>query len=297
MNVLCTFPGKYGDLLWALPTVRAVCRRIGEAVDLAIPKRFESIAPLLRPQSYIGKVYALDDWITYDTAPISPREPPTPAPTQPYLAARFSAVGGPYNLILHLGYREWPLPDVCRHTLGTLNAQWSGVLFDEEELALETPWIQAPDRWGGYIWDWCYGFTDEYFELKFGVVSLLEYKLRRGTPPTCLGQNPRWTEEASAPGTTWEESAAILGRSRAFLGCNSALHVLAVAVGCPVVMMEPQTMRHNEIFFPLGKTGPQVTLVTGADGLPTFDARHTHDILTRTIRQRQQAGVPHGTSR
>ena len=24
MTILCTFPGKHGDLLWALPTVRAI---------------------------------------------------------------------------------------------------------------------------------------------------------------------------------------------------------------------------------------------------------------------------------
>lgn len=286
MNLLCTFPGKYGDLLWALPTVRALSRRIGGPVDLAIPLAFESIAPLIRLQSYIRQVFPLDDWITRDTAPISPREPPAAPDT-----SGGRAMGGPYTAVLHLGYRDWPLPDVCRHTLETARVEGDW-LIQEEELCLFQPWIRVPDKYADHSWDWVYGFTDEFFELKFGLVVLLEqgrFK-RHHIPATGIGSSPRWSTEAGNFQTSWEGSAAILQKSKAFLGCCSALHVLAVACGCPVVLMEPQPMRHNQVFYPLGVDGRQgVTLVTGSDGKPTWDARHVADTLYDRIHGRPHA--------
>jgi hypothetical protein len=40
--------------------------------------------------------------------------------------------------------------------------------------------------------------------------------------------------------------------------------------------------RWNPIFYPLGKTG-RVRLVTGNDGLPTIDARHTAEVLREVL--------------
>ncbi len=46
---LCTFPGRYGDIIWALPTVRGISEVEGP-VDLLIAGEFASIVPLLEQQ-------------------------------------------------------------------------------------------------------------------------------------------------------------------------------------------------------------------------------------------------------
>ena len=69
----------------------------------------------------------------------------------------------------------------------------------------------------------------------------------------------------------WKEAAVIIV-------------VLAVALGVPAVIVEPNPMRHNPIFWPLGMDGPQVTCVKGGDGKPTHDARHTADVLREKLK-------------
>lgn len=296
VRVLATFPGKFGDLLWALPTVRAISRRVGEPVDLMIGRDFASIHSLLTQQSYIGQCWAQPEWRTEDTAPISPRVPTLRPEDQ-----------APYDLTLHLGYRGWPDPDLMRHTLTTAqieidHAATNGDVFgvemlQEDELALSEPWIVAPPAKGRarYRWSMVYGFTDEYFELKYGLVQLLERRSfphrDRVLPSTSIGGNPRWRQEAGYVDSDWTESAQLVSRANVCLGDCSALHVLAVAVGTPAVLMEPATARHNPVFYPLGQTGPQVTLVRGGDGHPTFDARHVRDALEGLISRRLESST------
>lgn len=296
--IVCTFPGKYGDLLWALPTVRAISRRVGAPVHLRVSAGIASIVPLLQQQPYLASVKAYLDWTTENTAPISPRVP----------SAREHEVG---TVVLNLGYRGWPTPNVVEHTRLTANDEASGYAWlpaeghdylglrwdpiRPEDLALGDPWITCDKPLEPYFWPWMYGFTDEYFELKYGLVRLLEGEWTasilggmsaRRMPPICLGDNPRWRREAGETGTNWIETVEMITHAGAFLSDCSALHVLAVACGVPVVLVEPQAMRHNPVFYPLGTTGPQVTLVTGGDGLPTFDARHVRETLTRVAAAR-----------
>lgn len=303
MKILCTFPGKFGDLLWALPTIRAISRRVGEPVDLLVAKPFDSITPLLRHQPYLRKVWADPRWEVLDTAPISPRVPQLTWDTSdtpdhdPWAAS--------YDAILHLGYRDWPTPDVAIHTrlTATIEGRTEGVLeypLDLAEWSFD-PWITLPpeassvvDHW---TWPWVYGFTDEHFELKVGLVTLLEekpywWKQDKTLHPTTIGANPRWQTEAGYFPTSWLDSAQMLQHTRAFLGDCSALHVLAVAMGVPAVLMEPNPMRHNQVFYPLGTEGPRVKLVRGIDGNPTFDARHVKDALANALAARVDSATP-----
>lgn len=284
MKVLCTFPGRYGDLLWALPTMRALSRRLGETVDLLIAGEFASLVPLLEQQLYLGKVHADPEW------PLHPNHREAP---------NRGDVISPYDLTLHLGYRGWPQRPLPFETLDCLNTAcdvlaWrttqthAGLRWDmipDEELRLDQPWItlSSPSRFGTAKFPWCYGFSEAHFELKYGVLQLLTLKPYwwpvYGLPPVSVGAGDRWYAEAGNAPCTWVESAGILLRSQAFLGCCSALHVLAVACGTPCVVMEPMEARWNPIFYPLGMEGPQLTVVTGNDGKPTFDSRHVRDTL------------------
>lgn len=290
MNILCTFPGKFGDLLWALPTVRAISRRIGAPVDLMVARDYSSITPLISLQPYIRFCGGVDNWITQDTAPISPRVPQL----LPHLEIGTAERG--YDYILHLGYRSWPLPDVCRHTWDTAaleiinrypQAAQDGVFGDQfwnpAELDLQTPWIRVKP-WTNIPHPVVFGWTDEYFELKYGLTRLLLRSVTKAVSGFMFcTDGSRWQREAGFDATPWLEEARRIAAASVFVGCCSALHVLAVALGIPVVLVEPQPMRHNDTFYPVGKTGPQVTLVTGSDGLPTFDARHTQDVLERIL--------------
>jgi len=279
VSILCTFPGKYGDLLWALPTIRALARRTGEAIDLQTSADMASICPLIAQQGYIGHAYSNPDWIRVhvDT---QDRLPPDGSPTPPHR----------YDHIFHLGYRGWPQRPLPFETVNCLNEQWLATEHKpilESELDLGTPWITAPEIYT-YHWAWVHGFSDDHFELKYGLVQLLEKQRLRfhpgpHLPPTVIGSNPRWETEGGFIGSSWEESAAILAHTSVFLGCNSGLHVLALALGKPVVMMEPSEARWNPIFFPFGPGGPEVTLVRGNDGKPTWDARHVADALQHVL--------------
>lgn len=293
MRILCTFPGKFGDLLWALPTIRSISKRVGAPVDLALANPLESIVPLLKLQPYIGECVALKTWQTQDTAPISPRTPPHMS------AADAIAYAPPYGRILHLGYRDWPIPDVVQHTWETALSELApDAMLEPPDLT--TPWITVPP--GGdapvehWRWPWVYGFTDEHFELKIGLVHLLEqkpywWKGSKTLSPTTIGANPRWQAEAGYTPTSWVDSARMLRYTDVFLGDCSALHVLAVAMGVPVVLMEPNPHRHNHVFYPLGTEGPAVQLVRGIDGSPTFDARHVRDVLNNVLAAQRSKGV------
>lgn len=289
MSVLCTFPGRYGDLLWALPTIRALSRRIHAPVDLMIAGEFRSILPLLqaqaqvdelyRPAPYLGRVWADPQWAMGSTK----AETPTP----PAL---------PYDFVFHLGYRDWPKRALPFETLDNLNryseitgSRWTRFWpLADEELDLQTPWITLPPTtFDAYKSGVTIGWSDTHFELKYGITLLLQAHTNWGLDK--IGNNPRGQAEARWVPQTWEETTQRIATAQVFLGCCSALHVLAVAVGTPVVLMEPMEARWNPIFYPLGMDGPQVTVVKGHDGNPTFDARHVRAAISAILARRQEA--------
>ncbi len=257
-NILCTHPGKFGDLLWALPTIRALAEAYQGPIDLQIPAALGSIAELLIAQPYIGAVRVDDRWVVQDTAPASPREPPG------ILAAA--------DRVCHLGYAGWPGPTLAEDVYLRVEQDRKGAgepRWALPPLDLGRPWITV-DPPGDPLNDLAIGFTDEWFELKYGVVKLA---VPRPVRTMNLSTSPRWEAEGGVLGMDWLEAAEEIAASRVFLGCCSALHVLAVALGTPVVIMEPNPQRHHPTFYPLGMTGRGVEVVMGNDGRPTFDAR------------------------
>jgi hypothetical protein len=275
MSILCTFPGRAGDLFWALPTIRALSRRVDAPIDLQICGEFGGLVPLLQRQPYLGYVRADLRWGMSEGWEAPPLD-----------RAAY------YDHIFHLGYHRWPELALPFETLHTFNGYKQDLIDPllESELALQTPWIQVSGPYPPS--EVVCGFSECHFELKVGLVTLLETALP-GVPLLVLTHNAqtRWTRERPhggypLHGGPWLEEAGVIRNSSVFLGCNSGLHALAVALGIPVVMVEPMEARWNPIFFPLGTTGPQVTLVTGNDHQPTFDARHVADALRHALEGR-----------
>jgi hypothetical protein len=277
--ILCTFPGKFGDLLWALPTVRAISETFGEPVDLQIcqsPKDFSTILPLVRVQPYIGTAEVNGFWQPREEGP-SPFTPRRPEETPPN-----------YTHTFHLGYHGWPMQPLPLEIYAIAQQQYAGVLAP---LDLDRPWItllhdNIPDMPKIVI-----GFSDEWFELKLGVTLLLDeaydcYPLfpagsRWDMETASIWADAIWDRHPS----NWLSAAAFIKRSRLFLGCCSALHVLSCAMDGKTLIMEPNAARHHPIFWPYGQTDhhPRVRCVLGGDGKPTFDARHVREAVQKFL--------------
>lgn len=288
MRILTCFPGRFGDLLWALPTVRAISETYGVPVDLQIAGEFAGLAPLLTLQPYISSVIPDDRWSLSQ---------PTP---RPKLAGEEDSYDRVHDLYWHGGWPTLPLPvEVFQRSL--IEKEWV------PPLDLGRPWITVPLPNWKWTLNLTFGFSDCWFELKHGLVELLlrgpysnqdgDEIERGGTLPRAhadfrsLGLFPagsRWETEAGYGPTEWLEAAKRIAFGQVFLGDCSALHVLAVALGKPCVIYEPMAARLNPIFWPCGKDGPQVTLVRGLDGEATTDSRHTAETLERVL-----AGVSH----
>ena len=264
MKILCTFPGRHGDLLWALPTVRAIAETIGEQVDFATTQKYGRIAPLVKAQDYINQVFVLQSWEVQETAPMTPLQPPSLPPG--------------YDKIIHLAYPGWPEAPLPYYVEKIGKLQFP----DMVPIDLNRPWIKADKAAKSLSTKVAIGFSDEHFELKYGIWSLLTLtKLSPalgGSWISLMGApGSRWVTEAGHNTATWELTAHALVNASIFLGCCSSLHVLACAMGKPVLIMEPNEQRWNPIFYPYGMDGPRVKVIRGGDGRPTFDARHVKD--------------------
>lgn len=190
-----------------------------------------------------------------------------------------------YDRVYHLGYRGWPTLPLPEQIFQNL---WLGIgeqMAQENHpylsLDLQRPWITVKPRVEptGYVVGW----TDCHFELKYGLSHLVtDFWLNR----ILAAPGSRWVTEAHVEPVSWLVAAECIAAAPLLLGDCSALHVLACAIGKPVVCYEPMEARHNPIFYPYGQDGPQVTLVRGLDGKPTTDSRHTAETLQKVLHAR-----------
>lgn len=268
--IACTFPGKFGDLLWALPTVRAISETYDEPISLFVSRMLAPIGPLLELQPYVRSVEVCETWEVRDTAPMSPRIPP---------------IAFDFDRIFHLGLDGWPLAALPNEVEEIWQKQFrsTGDHQTPAPIDLHRPWITVHRRGALKKVDLAVGFTDEWFELKYGICELL---VQRGLDPYALfAQGSRWDLEggwAAGGASNWIESAQAIQDAKVFLGCCSALHVLSVALGKQTVVMEPNEHRHHPIFWPEA-VSDRVHPVIGGDGRLTFDARHTRELVEKFL--------------
>jgi len=268
MTIAITFPGKMGDLLWALPTIRAISRTYDVPVTLYVSQYLAPIVPLLNQQPYILLAIALSHWAVEFGAPVTPRTPPGD-----------HALDRIFDKVFHLGLEGWPMDPLPFETLAIAGKQ---TLIDHEHFSLTEPWITTPHGFPPI--SVAVGFTDEHFELKYGVWELLtKTKLPPGWQSISGTEGSRWNVEGKHAHANWIDVAAVMRATKVFFGCCSALHVLAVGMGKPAVIMEPNPHRHHPIFWPCGTAGPQVTQVIGGDGQWTWDARHCLETIRRFL--------------
>ncbi|HEY9016332.1 MAG TPA: hypothetical protein VIM84_14860, partial [Gemmatimonadales bacterium] len=157
MRTLVTFPGRAGDIAWMLPTARAIAEAQGDPVDLCIAGEFSGMVPLLECQPYLGKVWAEDAWS------LSPPDA-WKAPILP--------VVNEYDRVVHLGYRGWPDAPLPFYTYSTLLREYPEIQVPLTRPDLTRPWITV-DGPGPPV-DLAVGWSDCYFELKVGLLVLLQ---------------------------------------------------------------------------------------------------------------------------
>lgn len=212
-DVLVTFSGKFGDILWSLPTVRQISRKCGQPVNFGIMPAYSSLLPLLNDQPYICDAFTMTNWICTGS----------PYGDQPWLAP-----GGEYfREAYHLTYRSHP------HTkLPLVAAENGGVILQDPVV----PWIEVnnpgPVPFGAYV---AVGFNPMYHDLKQsflrGVRSMLPH-----------------ITFVDVTTSSWKNAADIIQHALCFLGCRSALHVLAHGVAAKVIIFEPDPPRSWDIF-------------------------------------------------
>lgn len=264
-RLVATMPGRYGDILWSLPTVRALAEEHDQPIEFYVSKKYgdESFLRLIAAQDYIEKAEAIESWIVEETAPMSPRCP------------RLGVLGDDVWRIWHLGYPAWPtmpLPyDIAKRARVT------------DKMMVHKPWITVDAR---PDWDPNYlvmGWSSEWKELKHGLVDVVARSSRR------TYRTHRWSAEVGSPypcaqERNWEETANYIAHSTLFFGDLSAQWVLACALGTPAIIVEPEPMRHHEIFWVdiEDAAGRKMTrIVKGHDGKPTFDWDHVTVELER----------------
>ncbi|MGH7534414.1 MAG: hypothetical protein ACREMG_02390, partial [Gemmatimonadales bacterium] len=249
----------------------------------------QPLAALLVTQPYIAGVMIDHTWQVQDTAPATPSTPP-----------QCEAEGE----ILHLGYRSWPPEPLPFYT-----ASIAGRRRDEVNWS---PWITAPRR-HARTRDVLFHWTDRWFELKYGLTQWVVNRLPGDCWALRCAPGSRF-HSVFAVDRSFSALAGEIVASQLVVTDCSAVHVLATALGVRTVVVEPEVDRHHFIFWPGSLVpgtpgavqdpdwpptnrsidvtrwqaagnlfGRLIHPVIGTDGRPSFDCRHTLDLIAQLL--------------
>lgn len=234
---LATFSGKYGDILWSLPTVRALWQMTSEKLDFATMPQYRGLSELIAAQPYVSRAFVIEDWqLMHSNHGDQPWHPP-------------ARIEQEYERCWHLGYRGHPgmngNPDLC---LMDYIANQQGIKFVATNPPV--PFLTVPGKPQEFPWevlhgDWksttetsyvALGFNDQYPDLKSAfrnrVLELL---------PTI--------KMVDVTKLSWLNATLAIKRAECFIGCRSAMAVLAHGVGQKVITYEPHPARHQSGMF------------------------------------------------
>lgn len=201
-RVLCTFSGPFGDILWSLPTVRAISQMLGQKVDFATMPEYKSLKELLAFQPYIRDTFIIPDWHCEGS----------PHGNQPWNPPANRVKD--YDRCFHLTYRAHPGIGGKRLPLIDFIADQQGIKFIENPLPfLETRKDFGYERVMPYV---AIAFNPLYNELKtkfYGEV------LKAGV----------LLQDVST--LSWLDAATVIKYAKGFVGCRSSNNVLAHGVG------------------------------------------------------------------
>jgi len=241
---LCTFSGKFGDILWSLPTAKFISEKIvNSKVDFCVMPYYKNLLPLLAAQPYIEHAFVKEDWLrTHSNHGDQPWQPPDTIKFKPYEPQE-------YERMWHLTYKghpgitapNMPLIEFVAYQQGICFNDWNPIPFiapseDVEELA--TPIHFSSGQLPDVILEKrlvSYAFNDQYPEPKQKFFEKLWHVTREdGLEFFNVGE------------LGWREAAWIISKSIAYVGCRSADWVLAMGLGQETFTFEPHPSRHKD---------------------------------------------------
>lgn len=221
-KVLCTFPGKYGDILWSLATVRQIAINERCSVDMVTMPQYRSLLPLLSFQSYIDKAFVVENWECTGS----------PFGDQPCVPPKDVENG--YEKCFHLGYTFHPF---------TYLIDFIAVQQKVELPGNPIPFIGAPrnhvltDDPRNYI-AWSFNASDADMKAKF-MQALREHMKRLGV---------KFVDVSTM---AWMDAAVAIRDAMCFVGCRSSNNVIAHGVGQKNIFIY-ETVRNRHPHCPLG---------------------------------------------
>lgn len=215
MKVLTTFSGKYGDILWSMPTVRQISRQYNHAVDFACMPQYQSILPFLWEQEYINDAFVIEDWICTGS----------PNGDQPWQSPNVAG----YDRVYQLTYRSHPGINSPAMPLVDLVARQHDMQLPGDTV----PFLRSKHKTyvcaAPYV---TYAFNPMYSEQKDTFFRELFSRLGSEIPLVPVGT------------LSWQEAAAQIASSLFYVGCRSACWVLAMGLGARTITFEPERDRH-----------------------------------------------------
>lgn len=271
-KVLTTFSGKYGDILWSLPTVREISRISGEPVDFACMPQYASLIDLLNEQEYIDKAYVLTDWqMLHSNFGDQPWNPPG---HNGCLSGHECHAGKGYVHCWHLGYRQHPGHAMGGHEMQLIDytAWQQGIKFRDNPL----PFLSVssmPDKAANTFI--AVAFNEQYKELKERFMIAFS--------------TPDMPEIVQLDKYNWLNATALLERALGYVGCRASNWVLANAVNANIFTYEPHPSRHlnGHLGFVFGcEYGKEITAPMVAT--PEQAARYAKDVVSHWIIQKEK---------
>ena len=281
---LCTFSGKYGDILWSLATAKYIAEKIvNTPVDFAVMPYYENLGSLLCQQKYIDNAFVIPDWLrTHSNHGDQPWQPPV-------------AVEQKYEKTWHLTYRghpginapSMPLIDFIAYQQGIrLQAPVIPFLDVDDETAFPAlPFIELTT---GNLADVAkekrlvtYSFNDQYVKEKKDFIETL-WPLLQEDGLELLDLNS-WG---------WASAAWALKHGLIHVGCRSACWVLATGIGQDTITFEPHPSRNR-----VGHLGTVFSCPYGQEaalpfGMPAAPAAQVARAWIREKRKRVEVAVP-----
>ncbi len=232
-DLLCTFSGKFGDIIFSLATVKAISELFNRRVDFRCMPYYQSLIPLVASQPYIETAGVYEDWIrTHSNHGDGPWQPPE----------RYEKE---YKQFWHLSYRGHPGITAPEMPLIDFTAFQQGIRLKEPVI----PFIFADDTVeplatpihfsSGQFMEVvnqnrlvAYAFNEQYEQQKKEFFASL-YSETQGA-----------VEFFNLNTVGWKEAAWVISKSLLFVGCRSANWVVAQGLGKEAVIFEPHPARH-----------------------------------------------------
>ena len=280
--IACTHPGKIGDALYALPTVRALSERHGCLADFYTSEYCRPMLGVARAQPYIREASVADGYEPERTdIGVQPWEMPTP---------------GGYEAVYHLGFRS--VPDRALHEFiasqAGLNGHRPEVRYDfTHRLTLGNPYLVLSARGES-------GFADLFRQvIDQSPVTVVEVG--------AAGEYVGGGRSLDLTGMDMLDTLPWLAGASGFVGLSSAMLVLANGFPAPKIVPhdgkswdQRHWLRSPVNHYPVDPSAAEVLRLLGlAAGRPpsfskTYDPADHFEGSEIAIRVHQMlAGVSH----